>query len=277
VPHRSRLIQPVNLPLANLPASLDGLRIAHLTDLHITRPRRRLNRIRALLGNLRVDLVVFTGDYITHVDDVDAGVAVMAQLCQSVKPRLAMFGVFGNHDTPELRKRLAKLPVHWLNNQTHRFEDLPLEISGFEADTIAMPDSVATLFDFESGNGGAPPGAVVSGDPPPRPVRLLLSHFPHYLPVAADLGVDVMIAGHTHGGQMRLPGARAIYNSADLPRHLTSGILRHRDTLGVISRGLGESRFPLRLFCPPHLPIYTLRNGTPPGKYTDHIELLERW
>ena len=105
----------------------------------------------------------------------------------------------------------------------------------------------------------------------------MLSHFPHYLPVAADLGIDILISGHTHGGQCRLPGGLALVNSSDLPLRLTSGILRHRNTVAVVSRGLREARLPLRLFCPPHLPIYTLRRGTPPGRYTNLVQIIERW
>ena len=93
----------------------------------------------------------------------------------------------------------------------------------------------------------------------------------------ADMGVDIMIAGHTHGGQCRFPGRRAFTNSCDLPLRLTAGIMRHRNTLAVVTRGLGESRLPLRLFCPPQLPIYTLRRGPMRGRATDHIDCIERW
>ena len=271
----SGLIQPINLSVPHLPSCLEGARIAHLSDLHITRPRRRLNRLQALLGNLRVDMVVFTGDYITREGNEDIGESVMRTLCEPLRPRLGVYGVFGNHDTPHLRHRLSHLPIRWLNNQSRRVQDLPLLVFGFEADLTTMPDSVNALFELESNNGWQAEGP--DADHETKPLRLLLCHFPNYLPIAADLGVDIMFTGHSHGGQCRLPGARALVNSSDLPLRLTSGILRHRNTIAVVSRGLGESRLPLRLFCPPHLPIYTLRRGSLPGTASEHIVNVEPW
>lgn len=267
------LIDPITLTLPALPPALDGLRIAHLTDLHIRRPRRRFARLGSMLGNLRVDLVLFTGDYITAEGDEAAGEAVMRRLCEAVRPRLGTFGVFGNHDTGDLRERLRDLPVHWLNNSTHRLAGLPLILLGFEADQTASPDSVATILDAGGSLRPRDGGAVRPADE----LRLLLSHFPTALPVAADIGVDVMFSGHTHGGQCRLPGGRALLNSMKLPLRLTSGVLRHRDTLAVVSRGLGEVRLQLRLFCPPHLPLYTLRHGPLPGDHTYHMVNTRPW
>jgi predicted MPP superfamily phosphohydrolase len=106
---------------------------------------------------------------------------------------------------------------------------------------------------------------------------MVLSHLPMTLPVLADLGVDVMLCGHTHGGQIRpLPGC-VIYNSTDWPLHLTSGLLRHQNTLCATSRGLGEAGLPLRVFCPPQLPLFTLRRGPLPGRHTLGIDNLQAW
>ena len=106
---------------------------------------------------------------------------------------------------------------------------------------------------------------------------MLLSHYPTYLPVAADLGVDVVFSGHTHGGQCRLARQVVPFNSCDLPMDLTAGLLRHRDTLCAVSRGLGETFLPLRVLCPPQLPVYTLRRGPLPGSPTQHVENVQPW
>ena len=94
---------------------------------------------------------------------------------------------------------------------------------------------------------------------------------------SADLGVHLMFSGHTHGGQCRLPGGRALMNCSSLPLHLTCGMLRHQDTVCIVSRGLGETRLRLRLFCPPHVPVVTLRRGPLPGRHTNAIENVRRW
>lgn len=264
------LIQPVDLTLPQLPPELQGLRIAHLSDLHIARPRPRYRQLAAALSNMRIDLALFTGDYMSKGRHEEPAARVLAEICKPLRPRLGTFGVFGNHDSPEFRRRVEHLPVRWLNNQTYRCADVPLEIVGFEEDTEVEPDSVAALFDVV-GASTALPGRCS------KSLRLFLSHYPGYMTVAADLGADIVFAGHTHGGQCRLPGGTPIINSCDLPLSLTSGIMRHRDTLAVVTRGLGEVHVPLRLFCPPQLPVYTLHQGPLPGRHSDHIQMIRRW
>ncbi len=112
----------------------------------------------------------------------------------------------------------------------------------------------------------------------PRPaLRLLLSHYPTYLPTAADLKVDVMFSGHTHGGQLRLPFYGPLYNSSDLPLSLSSGLLRCRNTLAAVSRGLGETFLPIRCFCPPQLPVYELHHGPMPGSDSWSLQNIRPW
>lgn len=275
------LIHPVTLTLPHLPAALQGLRLAHLTDLHFTRmdssPGQRL--LESLMAQLEVDLVLLTGDYMTNPGHEQAAEAAMRRLCDILQPRLGVYGVMGNHDTPELRRSLACLPVRWLHDQVHHLADLPLEIVGMRTLRHTWPDSLAML---QHRRQEIQKQREKQQDNPPdahrdRPFRLMLCHHPTYLPVAADLGVDLMLSGHTHGGQCRLPGKRAIINSTDYPMRLTSGILRHRDTLGLVSRGLGEVHLPWRLFCPRQLPVYTLRQGPLIGQACSHIVNHEVW
>ncbi len=272
------MIDPLDLMLPDLPPSLEGLKVVHISDLHIRRRRARHRRILAGLDLIHADLAVLTGDYIDRPGDEQIGLAVMGEICDRLAPPLGIYGVFGNHDTPEARRQFAELPVRWLNDTCCRPTGLPLQIAGFVTGMIRRPDVVATLFGLEADTAAT----VSTGAGQQRPsggktVRLLLCHLPTYLPTAADLGVDLMIAGHTHGGQCRLPGRQAICNSSDLPASLTSGLLRHRNTLCVVSRGLGETIVPFRVFCPPHIPLYTLRRGSMPGQRTDHVVNIRPW
>ena len=273
MPDRSQLLHHVLLPQPELPAELQGLRIVHLSDLHIRRPRRRHDTMIKLLAELKCDLVVLTGDYIWGLGHDDATVLVMQRLVDSLSPRLGTFGVFGNHDTPELQDRLRDMPVHWLDNATLHLPGLPVEIMGVSIDTWREPDCIALINSrYDAASDG-----ITLGEAGRPPLSILLCHYPWYLPMAADLGVDLMFAGHTHGGQLRLPIGGALYNSSDLPLRLTSGILRHRDTLCGVSRGLGEIGIALRLFCPPHLPVYTLTRAPLPGQHCSHIENVQPW
>lgn len=247
--------------------------MAHLTDLHIRRPRARFRKVADALDHLQTDLVFLTGDYMSLPGDEDHSLKIMTDLCARLHPRLGTFGVFGNHDTARLRDMFQQLPVHWLDNACHQPSDLPLAVIGFEADDQTWPDTVVTVTHMMARQCEGKPGSI----DPTRPLRLLLCHYPTYLPTASDLGVDIMFAGHTHGGQWRLPGSYAVFNSMDMPLRLTSGILRHRDTLCAVSRGLGENWIPVRFFCPPHLPVYTLCRGPLPGPRPTHVKNVIPW
>jgi len=262
------LIHTVPLTLPRLPAAAQGLRVAHLTDLHVSRPRGRFRALLQAVDQLDADLVLLTGDYMSDPGHEPAAMTVLRALCDRLHPRLGTFGVFGNHDTHVMRDMARDLPVRWLNNEIERVADGAVELLGFENERHKTPDTLKLLEDMRKD--AARPGA-------PTPLRLLLSHYPTMLPIASELDVDIMFSGHTHGGQWRLPRRLALYTSCDLPGDLCAGVLRHRDTLGVVSRGIGETWIPLRILCPPHLPLFELHRGPLPGVHTDHVENVQPW
>ena len=274
------LIDPTTLYLPDLPGHLDGLTIVHLSDFHIRKSRTRHRRIVDEVAGLRPDLYFLTGDYITTYGDEPAAMRVMGEVCESLIAKHGVFGVFGNHDSLDFKERARELPVCWLDNGACVIDEIEVEVFGFATDEATFPDSVATLASRANGDGGCSAGVGVGGAGGlvgERALRLLLCHYPTYLPTASDLGVDVMFSGHTHGGQCRLPWGWAPANSTDLPPRLTSGVLRHRDTCCVVSRGLGENILPFRVFCPPHIPLYTLRRGRMVGERSDHVVNAVPW
>jgi predicted MPP superfamily phosphohydrolase len=261
------LIHPVDLALSDLPPELQGLRIAHLSDLHISRQRPRHDQLISQLSSLRLDMVVLTGDYMMRHMDSDPCAQVLQRIVDAIRPRLGFFGVFGNHDSPELASQVADRGIHWLGSGVYDHPDCPIQIMGIDQLGDDADDSTAML---------------LNGDPlKPGKLRLMLAHYPSWLSTAADLNVDLMFAGHTHGGQVRLPSGWAPTNSCDIPRDMSSGVLRHRDTLIAISRGLGEVGVPginkWRIFCPPHVPVYTLRQGPTLGCHTPDLVRVLRW
>jgi uncharacterized protein len=275
----------------SLPSDLTGITVAHLTDFHIKRPLvPRLDRIAQSLADHPVDIIAMTGDYLDHPGGEDATVSVMSRFVGQLKPRLGLFGVLGNHDTMAVRPRLASLPVRWLFDRSELIPRLPLEVVGLDEDIEHDPDSIAMLKQREqvqahstsiparsdkalSHTRGTSEGSATT------PFRLLLCHNPSYLPMAADLQMHLMLSGHTHGGQCRLPPRWVLKNSCDLPLGLSAGVLQHRATLCAISRGVGETLLPLRVFCPWHVPVYTLAPGPlpiPPEK-CNHIANVRPW
>lgn len=271
------LTDPIDLALTHLPHAMDRFRIAHLTDLHILGRTKRMDRLIHQLAKLRLDLGVLTGDYMLRDRPTAQSQALpyLRDLTNAVKPKLGWYGIFGNHDKPELIEQLQQLPINWLSDEAVALHDKPVEIVGLRCtnqqvtpEPLAAANAVANL--------------PTAHDERDARLRLVLSHRPDFLPLASDLGADLMLAGHTHGGQMRLPFNFPLYNSSDLPLHLSSGVLRHRDTLAVVSRGLGTtgffgSRLRFRLLCPPHAPVYTLRRNTTPGQFSDDITRISRW
>jgi predicted MPP superfamily phosphohydrolase len=268
------LIDAVDLPLPGLAPRLEGLRIVHLTDLHITAPRRRHAKMVDQLSRMRTDLVLMTGDYMSWPGDEPAAVKAMTRIIQQLKPKLGIFGIFGNHDTEPLRRELTDLPVTWLHHRAHRLAEPAVQLLGMGELAGESRDSLAGLLDEGAGDGLS---GQTAGSAEDRPLRLMLAHRPEALLTAGDMAVDLMLAGHTHGGQCRLPGKRALMNSCSFPLALSAGAFRHRQTLGVISRGAGEILLPLRVLCPPHVPLYTLRRRPMPGPVTDGIHPIWRW
>lgn len=261
------LIDELDVTLPRLPGAMEGLRIAHLTDLHIRRARRRHRDIVEAVRHASPDLLVLTGDYMTSPGDEAASIGVLRDILAGTTPRFGVFGVYGNHDTPAFRHYSRDLPVRWLANDCAFIPELGVEILGLDYDMAHRFDSVSLLLRARRAR----------QHHTARAMRLMLVHSPGLLAHASELGADLALSGHTHGGQCRLPGARALRNSTDLPLHLSSGVLRHRDTLGIVSRGLGEVHLPLRVLCPPHIPVYRLYKGEMPGIATPHIHNVRPW
>ncbi len=290
------LIEPAELHLPLLPAALEGRRVAHLTDLHISPRTAPSPRLLEQLARVRFDLLVLTGDYINETGDEPVAAEFLRTLCRTVRPAWGVFGVFGNHDTATLQRLAAdpSLPVTWLDNRYVSLTAAPIDLFGVAGGFDRIPDSLAMMIPDAAANGatipwtGVPtvasgergrahPGDATDAHAGPRRLRLLLTHEPAHVATAADLGVDIVLAGHTHGGHCRLPTGRAVINATDLPLRLSAGVMRHRDTLLAISRGLGGRRWPPRMFCPPHVPLYTLRRRPMPGRSCHGIELIQPW
>lgn len=236
--------------LAGLPPAWDGVRIANLTDLH----HGRIVRLGPIAEAVRLanaespDLIVLTGDFVSRPGAITNALSdVLAEL----KAPLGKLAVLGNHDhwagAAAVREMLSAAGVHVLANDHVSFR------RGNETLTVAGVDDLwAGLPDI----GQAMQGAPFTG------ARLLLAHNPAYaLKLPPWVRLDLMIAGHTHGGQLRLPFTP---RQARTVRRIRSGSgLIRSGTMPVhISRGIGMVGLPLRVNCRAELPIITLKTGT---------------
>ncbi len=243
----------------DLPPGLDGLTLVHITDTHARDhgqgllgailPFKRggaVRRLPGVLAKIDADLVLLTGDYMDHPGDEKVGLACLKDQARAWRARFGAFGVFGNHDTAAFQEMAREgVPgVRWLENR-----GTTVEIRGERVRILGASEPEDML------------GAGLSCEDGPAAFTIALAHFPTQVYPAAQLGVHLVLAGHTHGGQVRLKTERPLHTSCDLPGELASGVVRLGRTLCAIGRGLGETVIDFRLNCPPQLGVYTLRRG----------------
>lgn len=227
----------VELRLADLPAALEGLRLWHLTDLHL---RRRwppaLDQIIARAQRQPPDLILFTGDFVDDKRDHRRALPLVERLLSGLTGTSRIFAVLGNHDGDLLGPRLTGWGVQLL---THR--RVELAVRGSAVELIGLPGVDRIDLD-ENFIRRAP--AKQSGVP-----RIVLSHYPDLIRVAGPMQADLFLAGHTHGGQICLPNERAILTHDSLPKSMCKGAHDIAGTCLVVSRGFGFTTIPMRAFC----------------------------
>ena len=229
-----------DLGVPGWPESLSGLRVGFISDLHRsgTVPHEMVARAVAALMAHNPDLIVLGGDYVTNRDR-----RFVQPAADALAPLSAPFGVFavlGNHDeerdvTPPLSGRGFVVLRDARTQIAVRGETV--DIAGLRYWTHRVPDITKVLR-------GASPNLV------------LIAHTPKRLVEAAALGVPLMLSGHTHGGQIVLPGLGAIA-AREFP--VVAGSARRENTAVFVTRGVGTVYVPVRVNCPPEVAILTLR------------------
>lgn len=234
--------------LRRLPKGLHGLRILHLSDLHIDGMIDGGDRLQETIARLVFDLCVITGDFRFLTFDRDrAALERTARLAETLACPLGVAGVLGNHDFIEMVPALERAGVRMLLN-----EALPIDRDGDRLWLLGIDDvHYYGVGDVPEACRGVPAGAF----------RLLLSHSPEIYREAARAGIDVLLAGHTHGGQICLPGGVPVLTNAACPREYVRGPWRHGDLIGYTSRGTGSSGVAARLSCPPEITVHRLLSG----------------
>jgi predicted MPP superfamily phosphohydrolase len=232
----------VAVPSLTLPPL--GLRILHVSDLHV-RPRW-LGSYDRLIESLQADppdLIAITGDFVEHRADYRSTLPVLRRLLSLLKSRLGVFGILGNHDGDLLGPRLEDWGVHVICGRLARVkhEEFRIEFAGIPS--VSREDVRSRKLDFIREIGPIEPGVP----------RLVLSHFPDSILHFTDLEAHIVLAGHTHGGQVCLPGGIPIITHDALPRAMCRGAHRVGGRLLVVNRGMGFASVPMRLFCPPEV------------------------
>jgi len=229
------------------PAAFDGLRILHLTDLHIDIDPGLIPAILAGIEGAECDLCVITGDFRNSHDTPRQEVLQLSQRILEALPQ-PVYGTLGNHDEVELAEPLEATGLIRLLMNEHVV--LPFRGGQF---TLAGIDD--TFFHEAGDIPAAMAGAPTAQESP----RILLAHGPDIVEEADRHQVAFTPCGHTHGGQICLPGGKPLLAIDKLPSHLLAGAWRAGDMIGYTSRGTGGCRVPVRLNCPAEITLHTLR------------------
>lgn len=233
-----------SLGITGLPDTLGGLRIGFLSDLHrsATVSHELAARAVQLLMSERPDLILLGGDYVTYGDRRFVGPA--AEVLSGLSAPQGVYGVLGNHDDDrDMPAALEGAGIEMLRDARTR-----IEIRGDHLDLIGIRYWTRRVENIARLARGSAPASI------------LLAHTPTRWAEATALGIPLMLSGHTHGGQVVLPGIGAVA-ARSFP--LVSGPGQREHTTAFVTRGIGTVYVPIRVGCPPEVAVLTLKPSDP--------------
>jgi predicted MPP superfamily phosphohydrolase len=226
-----------------LPPAFDGFTILQISDPHVDMNPGAMRRLGEMLRGLSCDICVLTGDYRGRtVGPFEATLAGLARLRAEIAS--PVYAVLGNHDTVRMVPGLESMGIRVLLNECETIS------RGEQRIYLAGVDDASyyRLDNLEKAAAPIPPGAFA----------VLLSHTPEIYRQAAHAGFALMLSGHTHGGQICLPGGVPVAVVAKLPRRFGAGAWRYHEMAGYTSVGAGSCIVSARLNCPPEVTLHHL-------------------
>jgi predicted MPP superfamily phosphohydrolase len=235
-----------DLHVPHIPEGFNGLKIIHLSDLHVSKYGKREERIKHIIKEEKPDIIFITGDFVSN----SWGITPCLKTLDGTGAPLGVWAVWGNNDNglkekgKRLKEGIARCGINILTN-----ENTLIELNGSTIRLIGVDDPHRKKDDLTMAMEGTSEGEF----------KILLAHSPVIIRKAADMGINLVLSGHTHGGQVRIPLLGAIYNHTwDLFRY-SAGMFRVKSTQMYVSRGLGMSVIPIRFLCNAEFIIFTLK------------------
>lgn len=244
-------VSHVEVKLRDLPQAFDGLTIAQLTDIHhgFYTGLDYIHRCVEIVNSLQPDVIVLTGDFTyggrKYVDPC-------AEVLKGLRAKAGTYAVLGNHDyyvgASAMATALKNAGCSMLIDGLDR-----LELRGEKLWLAGTDDLYYGTTDIKK----------LLGDIPRKAPRIVLAHNPDFIEefAAKDQRVDLMISGHTHGGQIRLPLAGAPHVSSAYGQQYIIGLNRKDEMQIYTSRGIGTVFLPTRVDCPPEIALITLKSS----------------
>lgn len=229
-----------------LPETLHGAKILHLSDLHIESIHGLVDKVVDIVNPLQPDVTVITGDIRSRTfGPVEPSLQMMAAIKRHIKGDC--FAVLGNHDSIRMLPVLEQMGISVLLNESTSFSINKQQITLIGVDDPSDYYRCDNLLQaLETTNNTA------------SDLRILLAHSPDCIDEATNAEIDVYLCGHTHGGQICLPGGMPIVRSSSCKRRYCSGRWTKSNMHGYTSRGIGTSVAAARFNCPPEITMHTL-------------------
>lgn len=246
-------VEYVDVKINNLPKDLQGMKIVHVSDVHIPRNASVVETLIERIQEEKPDIIVMTGDTIDRIANIND--PLLVKLCTSLSSIAETYAVTGNHEVQ--------------NNNMERFKEIldNSNVEIVEEDIIIYQKNNARLGILGLKDNHPYDYKYFKDIEKVRDIpKILLAHrtelFPTYYSDSFEIKPDLVFSGHAHGGQFRIPFInRGVLspNQGFLPKY-TSGLYKAENGVQMnVSRGLGNSIFPIRINNRPHLPIITLR------------------
>jgi predicted MPP superfamily phosphohydrolase len=235
-----------DLKFAALPPIFDGYTILHITDMHVDMSEAAMQHLIELVDGMQYDLCVLTGDYRGKTfGPFEAALEGVAKVRAHL--RSPIYGVLGNHDTIQMVPAMEAMGIRMLLNECEVIArgDQRIYLAGIDDAHFFRVDNIEKA----------------ASQIPKDSFSVLLSHTPEIYRQAAHANFNLLLCGHTHGGQLCLPGSIPIKLDAVLPRRLGAGAWQYHKMSGYTSVGAGSSVVPVRLNCPPEITLHCLRRG----------------
>ena len=230
--------------LKNLPRPFDGFAILHISDMHVDMNHAAMRRLIDLLRDVTYDACVITGDFRGRTyGPIDATLVGLAQVRAHLKD--PVYGVLGNHDTIRMVPAMEEMGIRMLLNEAETIvrDGQHLHLAGIDDAHYFRVDNIEKA------------ASAIPHDE----CSILLSHTPEIYRQAAHADFDLLLGGHTHGGQICLPGSIPITLDSVLPRRMGAGPWTYQGMAGYTSVGVGSSVVAVRLNCPPEITLHHLR------------------
>ncbi len=245
--HRNALAVRVNfqdIPCADLPEAFDGFRLLHISDTHFDGNPELIDILIGLVEPLEYDVCVITGDFREGTfEDYETPARRMADLQRHIKTET--YAILGNHDAIEMVPALEEGGIRMLLNEHVSLErgNSTIWLAGVDDPHYYETDNLDKALE------GVPEDSF----------KILLAHSPEISRKAAFAGINLYLCGHTHAGQICLPGGRPLLTNSKCPHAYHAGLWHFEEMTGYTSRGAGTSSVAVRFNCPPEITVHTLR------------------